>query len=236
MKLSKVFILFPISALLFSCSKPELTVEERLRLAYLDSIEVTTEKIRPLVNLTKEDQNVIWNSDGDKVLLFTLHKYPNSYIEGTTLTIHWDSWLCSVKEYSNWYKDNKTNIKDVLLRTKQLLGMSHESKNTYITSLWIDPSVVIRPAYVTNPTKAMALEFEEGTTSEYKDWFKDQYYYSYETSHLPWTRLGYTYDWSCEAKDRYGLSEFLASDGASITVDKTLLVEDFATYCEIHHQ
>ena len=235
MGLKKVSLLLLVPTLLLSCSKEELSNEARLRQAYLNSIEVTNEKIRPLVNLTKTDSGVLWNNSGDKVLLFTLHRYPDSYVEGTTLTIHWDSWLCSVKEYANWYKNNKSNISDVLLRTKQVLGMSHESKNTYITSLWIDPAIVIRPAYVTNPTKEMALYFEEGVSSEYISWFKDQYYYSYETAHLPWTRLGYTYDWSKEAKDRYGLSEFLATDGASIVVDKTLLVEDFAKYCESHY-
>ena len=197
-----------IPIMLLSCSKQGLTNEERLHKAYLDVIEATEEKIRPLVNLSKDDDKVIWNESGDKVLLFTFHKYPTSYVEGNTLMIHWDSWLCSVKEYANWYRNNKNNIKDVLLRTKQLLGMKYDSENTYITSLWIDPSIVIRPAYVTDPTKPMALQFEEDVSKEYKTWFESQYYYSYDVAHLPWTRLGYTYDWSKEAKDRYGLSEF----------------------------
>lgn len=235
MNLKRITLLSFIPTLLLSCSGADLTLEERLHQAYLDAIEATSEKLRPLVNLIKNEEKVIWNNKGDKVLLFTLHRYPDSYIEGTTLTIHWDSWLCSVKEYSNWYKNNKGNISDVLIRTKQVLGMSHESKNTYISSLWIDPSTVIRPAYVTDPTKEMALQFEQGVSNEYKAWFESQYYYSYETAHLPWTRLGYTYDWSKEASDRYGLSEFLATDGAIITVDKTLTVEDFAKYCESHY-
>ena len=224
-----------IPIMLLSCSKQGLTNEERLHKAYLDVIEATEEKIRPLVNLSKDDDKVIWNESGDKVLLFTFHKYPTSYVEGNTLTIHWDSWLCSVKEYANWYRNNKNNIKGVLLRTKQLLGMKYDSENTYITSLWIDPSIVIRPAYVTDPTKPMALKFEEDVTKEYKAWFESQYYYSYDVAHLPWTRLGYTYDWSKEANDRYGLSEFLATDGATITVDKTLLVEEFVKYSETHY-
>ena len=54
-----------------------------------------------------------------------------------------------------------------------------------------------------------------------------QYYYSYDVNKLPWTRLGYTYDWSKEAKDKYGLSEFIAFKGTTAIVEKTLLVEDF---------
>ena len=223
-------VLIPLFAV--SCSKePELSNQELLRKAYLDCIEVTEEKIRPLVALTKTDEKITWNQTQDKVLLFTFHRYPDSYPENEEVTFTWgESWLCSVKEYVNWYKDNKNNIKDILLRTKQVLGMDETSQNTYITSMWFDPNDVSRPAYVTDPTKQMALQFEEDATDEYKEWFQSQYYYSYETKHLPWTRLGYTYDWSKEAKDRYGLTEFIAWKGTTVTVDKTLLVNEFVEY------
>jgi len=225
----KVFIIPLISTLLVSCSnKAHLTLEERLHEAYLDVIEEDETDIRPLVALTKEEKNIEWNNEGDKVLLFTFHRYPTSYPEGEEITITWgESWLCPVKEYQNWYLNNKSNIKDPLLRTKQVLGMSHESKNTYITSMWLSPNDLKRPAYITDVTKQMSLALSEDETEEYKTWFNSQYYYSYDVSKLPWTRLGYTYDWSEEAKDKYGLTEFIAFKGTIAKVDKTLLVEDF---------
>lgn len=225
----KVLILPLISVLLVSCSnKTPLTLEERLHEAYLDVIEEDENDLRPLVNLTKEEKNIEWNKEGDRVLLFTFHRFPTSYPDGEEITFTWgESWLCSVKELQNWYLNNKDNIKDPLLRTKQVLGMSHESKNTYISSMWLSPSDLKRPAYVTNVTKPMKLSFDENETDEYKAWFNSQYYYSYDVSKLPWTRLGYSYDWSEEAKDKYGLSEFIAFKGTTAKVDKTLLVEDF---------
>ena len=218
-----------IFTLLGGCAKQsELSNAELIRNAYLDVIEATEAKIRPLVNLTKDDENITWNEAQDRVLLFTFHRYPDSYPDGEEITFTWgESWLCSVKEYAKWYKENKSNIKNVLLRTKQVLGMDEESKNTYISSMWFDVKDLSRPAYVTDPTKPMKLEFDESASEEYKTWFSSQYYYSYDVKHLPWTRLGYTYDWSKEAKDRYGLSEFIAWKGTTVTVDKTLLVEDF---------
>ena len=219
-----------------SCSNesPTLTNEQLLHNAYLDSIEATSEKIRPLVCLNKNDVRTIWKED--KVLLFTLHRFPTSYPEGEQVTFSWgESWLCSVKEYANWYKSNKGNIEDILLRTKQVLGMNETSKNTYISSMWFNPSDVTRPAYVTDANKQMSLQFDENESDEYKNWFQGQYYYSYDVAHLPWTRLGYTYDWSKEAKDRYGLSEFIAWEGTTVTVEKTMLVSDFAAYCELNY-
>ena len=93
--------------------------------------------------------------------------------------------------------------------------------------MWLSPKDIYRPAYVNDPTKAMSLTLSDEVTEEYKSWFYSQYYYSYDVSKLPWTRLGYTYDWSEEAKDKYGLSEFIAFKGTTAKVEKTLLVEDF---------
>ena len=225
----RILMLSFIPALLLSCSKPvKLTNEELLHQAYLNVIEADEDEIRPLVTLSQNDEKVTWNQAKDKVLLFTFHRWPSSYPEGTTVTISWgESWLCSVKELANWYKDNKSNIKDPLLRTKQVLGMGEDSQNTHISSMWFDPADISRPAYITDPNKQMQLSFDETVTDEYKAWFQSQYYYSYEVKKLPWTRLGYTYDWSREAKDRYGLSEFIAWNGATFKVEKTLLVSDF---------
>ena len=224
--LKRLEVLSFLPFLLGGCGKT-LTNEELIRKAYLDCVEVSENKLRPLVNLVPSEEKVTWNESKDKVLLFTLHRYPSSYPDGQTITTSWgESWLCSFKEYQNWYVENKNNIKDPLLRTKQVLGMGEDSQNTYITSMWVNPNDVIRPAYETNPTKEMRLSFAEDVSETYKTWFASQYYYSYETKHLPWTRLGYTYDWSREAKDRYGLTEFLAWKNTTMTVDKTMLVTD----------
>lgn len=218
---------------LVGCGAPkkeskEISLEERLHLAYLDVLETKEENLRPLVTLTQNDSKVIWNETKDKVLLFTFHRFPTSYPDGQEITFSWgESWLCSVQEYKTWYLNNIKNIKDELLRTKQVLGMSHESKNTYISSMWVSPNDLVRPAYVTDVTSQMGLSFKEDETEEYKTWFYSQYYYSYDVSKLPWTRLGYTYDWSKEATDKYGLSEFLAFKGTSVTVEKTLPVSEF---------
>lgn len=228
MNKSHTLFLLSFPLLLVSCGQSNLSNAELIHRAYLDVIEATKDKIRPLVNLNKEDEKIIWNENKDKVLLFTLHRFPASYPEKEEITFTWgESWVCSVKEYSLWAKANKDNIQDTLLRTKQLLGMGEDSPNTYISSMWFSPNDLIRPAYVTDVNKPMDIVMDENASEEYVSWFKSQYYYSYEVKHLPWTRLGYTYDWSKEAKDRYGLSEFVAFKGTTVTVEKTYLVEDF---------
>lgn len=198
------------------------------RFAFLDSIEANESKIRNLVCLDEKDGKVTWNSDKDAVLMFTFHRFPSSYPAGEEVTITWnESWLCSVKELGMWYKENKDSVNDPLLRVKQLLGMSYESANTHISSFWVSPNDLIRPAYVTDVKSQMALSLADEVSEDYKSWFISTYYYSYDVKKLLWTRLGYTYDWSLEAKDRYGLSEFVAFTGVKLTVEKTLPVAEF---------
>ena len=223
-------ILFLSSSLFLalSCANQAKTNAELFHQAYLNVIEAEENEIRPLVNLTLDETRVDWDQEKERVLLFTFHRFPSSYPDGETITFTWgESWLCSLKEYGNWAKENKNNIQDPLLRTKQVLGMEESSANTYISSMWIKVADLKRPAYVTDVTKPMKLSFEENESEEYIQWFKNQCFYSYETKRIPWTRLGYTYDWSKEAKDRYGLSEFIAFEGTEAIVDKTMTVDDY---------
>ena len=116
MRINKVLVTLPfVTLLVIGCGNTQvtpLTIKERLHNAYLDVIEEDETDLRNLVSLTKEDQNVTWNSEGNRVLLFTFHRYPASYPDGASVTFSWgESWVCSVKEYAKWYKDNKSNIK-----------------------------------------------------------------------------------------------------------------------------
>ena len=80
MNITRKLFVFPIlSIFIFSCSKATLplSLKERLHNAYLDVIEEDENDLRDLVCLNHEDNRVVWNSSNDKVLLFTLHRFPS---------------------------------------------------------------------------------------------------------------------------------------------------------------
>ena len=87
---------------------------------------------------------------------------------------------------------------------------------------------MIRPAYVTDVTGQMRNSFSEETPEDpdYIAWFNANAVYSYCENTYPWTRLGYTYDWA-ENGEEHGLSEFLLTDGAEVTVEFTKTLEEF---------
>ena len=63
---------------LLSLFNPKTPDDDALYAAAVrDAMAVSEDEIMPFVNITKDDENVIW--DGDKVLVLFMHKYPDSY-------------------------------------------------------------------------------------------------------------------------------------------------------------
>jgi hypothetical protein len=234
MKRIKSFIvLCLIGVIAFSaCSRNQnsakKTNDELYKLAVRDAVFADEDEIFPLVNISREDSNVIWSEN--KVLVSFMHKYPASYPEGKEIQLKWGNvWCVSTLELQKWIKDNSENISDWTLRLHQLMGLP-EGKTTTITSIWIDPELLYRPACVTDKNSVMKNTLQktgnEAFDSNYKNWFDSNIIWSYFDSAYPWTRLGYTYDWADNGKE-YGLSEFLIFSGAECTIESTDTIEDF---------
>ena len=219
---------------LASCGAKPLTNEELYDNACKDAVFATEDKIKPIVEITKDNKDVKWNDNG-QVLMCSFHHYPSSYIEGTTTVTSWgESWLVSVKEFSNWYKQEKGKFSDYLMRTRQIMGVDPNKAHTHISSFYVNPSDLFRPAFEPDITKQISkLSLPTDGDPEFIAWFKDNTYYSYFEAEprLPWTRLGYTYDWAPN-DNGYGLSEFILRKNSSIFIEKTAEVESFYTYLE----
>ena len=200
--------------------------------AVRDAVFADEDELYPLVNLTKDDESVVW--DGDKVLVLFLHRYPDSYPAGEEITLQWGNvWCVSAAEAYNWVKLNGEDVDDWQLRLLQLFGMPTSKGSTTVTALWVDAGELYRPAYVTDPTADMSTALQatgdEAFDAMYKEWFDGNILWSYFDSAYPWTRLGYTYDWADNGTE-YGLSEFLIFSGASARVEYTLSIDEFAAF------
>ena len=89
----------------------------------------------PLVNITRDDDRVIWN--GDKVLMGLVHKYPDSYPDGEDVTLKLgDVWVFSAGEMYQWINSNSDGVNDWQERLEQLLGLPEWKK---YTSAWRIP-------------------------------------------------------------------------------------------------
>ena len=130
-----------------------------------------------------------------------------------------------------WYEENGDGVEDWDLRFAQLLGVHKDEGYTRFTAFWISPEDVIRPAYVTDVTAQMKNDYGRVVDGQYKEWFDDNIIWSYFESDYPWTRLGYTYDWS-GGESEYGLTEFLVSDGSKAEIAFTCTPEELVNRLE----
>lgn len=66
-----------------------------------------------MITITKESDDVIWNEAGDKVLMLTFHRYPDSYPDGADVNLEWGQvWVTSAGEMQGWYQENKEGVGD----------------------------------------------------------------------------------------------------------------------------
>ena len=215
-----------------------LDTDELYRLAVRDAVIIDEDEVLPLVNISKDDENVLW--DGEKVLVAFMHKYPDSYPAGEEIELKWGNvWCVSALELYKWMETNGKGVEDWTLRLHQVLGMPTTKGYTTITALWVDADLLYRPANVTDPNTKMSSTYQstgdEQFDEMYKQWFDGNIIWSYFDSAFPWTRLGYTYDWADNGRD-YGVSEFLIFSGEKATVAYTYSVDDFVAYVNSYNK
>ncbi len=205
--------------------------EELWKAAMTDAVFSEDSEVRELVALTNEDSRVIWDESGRRVLLLSWHDYDDECAPGTSIgTEFGDIWATSVGEMQAWYEDN-SDTEDWNLRFAQLLGVHEDEGYTRFTAFWVAPEDVIRPAYVTDVTRQMKNDYSCVTDEAYKAWFDRNILWSYFESDYPWTRLGYTYDWS-GGESEYGLTEFLIFDGSKTEIEFTYTTAEFVDWLE----
>ena len=224
-------IMIFVLVLLTACSSENETRDEYelYNDAVLDAMVAEESELQDLVVLDVEDKMTTWNDD--EVLLITWNKYPESYIEGEKVQLKYGSiWTFTDKEILAWYDETEGEISDYNLRFKQLIGLPPEDDNTHFTGMWVNPEDVIRPAYYTN-ANADTMDISNVDMGDlYKEWFDDNIITSYYSEYkYPWTRLGYTYDWSGDGNE-YGLTEFLIKENSEVTVEFTMTTEEFISY------
>ena len=134
-------------------------------------------------------------------------------------------------EMIDWYEANGQDVKNWTLRFAQLLGIPGDTDYGQFTAFWAHPKDVIRPAYETDVASQVKNDYGLVSQDAYKEWFDANILWSYFESEYPWTRLGYTYDWSGETSE-YGLTEFLLFDGETSQVEFTLPTLEFVNWLE----
>ena len=218
---------------LTGCGAPEPTTEELWTAAMQDAIFSQDSEVMELVTLTADDRHVIWDESGERVLLLTWHDYDDSRCEAGDPVPSGgrEIWATSLGEMTAWYSEHHEGVEEWNLRFAQLLGVHADEGYTRFTGFWAPPEDVIRPAYTTDVTLQVKNGYDQLQEGPYKDWFDQNILWSYFESDYPWTRLGYTCDWSGGASE-YGLTEFLIFDISRTEIAFTYATDKFVLWLE----
>ncbi|MBQ4368015.1 MAG: hypothetical protein II786_08020 [Muribaculaceae bacterium] len=112
------------------------------------------------------------------------------------------------------------------MRLLQLFGLSPDCDYDIMVKFYADPAGIFRPAHdpdITTTTVGMEFpshvddNFNVGET-HFREWYRYSVEAAYEDdSPLPWTQMGYTYDWHRGA-NHVGLSEYIVGHHTLIKV------------------
>ena len=194
--------------------------------AVRDAMIIDKDEILPVVSLDEGEPYAVYDDEG-RILLYTFHKYPDSYPDGADVKLEWGNvWTFTGGELEEKYQENKDSVTDWQTRLKELIGLRPDNESNYFTAMWAKPEDVFRPAYVSDiGTVEMTDSFSENVNEDYKAWFDDNIISSYFDGAYPWTRLGYTYDWADNGQE-YGLSEFIVKKDSNIKVAYTVELDE----------
>ena len=207
-----------------------LTLNEMYQNAIEDAmIAKPSEVYGGLTPIVDSNGNLTWQGEeGNRsVLVVTFTKYASSYPEGESVNTTWgETWVTVVPEIRTFFQ-NHTETTNITLRMLQLLGLPPNNSNSYFVEMWVQPQALFRPCPDNEITDTTAeLTFPASVTADYKAWFNGNIIYSYYPEKYPWTRLGYTYDWS-NPQAPIGLSEFVLKQYSTITVKSVTPIQEY---------
>lgn len=193
-----------------------------------------------LFAINSENQALRWQDS--KVLVVTWKSQCDykKYIENETHTsqgekhMTWVTAAPQVQAFCQSFVRNNPNG-DLNLRLKQYLGLNADWNYEVFVELWVDPADMFRPCVDPEIDDASCqLQFAADKVpavkniADYPAFYKNLYFNDFRSRPgVPWTGLGYTYDWGNPASP-IGASEYILRPDSAYQIER---VVETADYC-----
>jgi len=210
-------------------------VEKTYRRAVADAAVAEKEEITSnLIPIVRGNKKLLWNADESKILVCTWASQ-NSYEHflkphnRTSENPEHVVWVTTVPQVRSLCAEmlaaNPQISKEAVeLRLKQYLGLNPDWRYDVFIEMWVAPADLFRPCV--DPQigdNSCDLHFGDDipavkNIADYRVFFEHLYYKSFRgSSGVPWTGLGYTYDWG-NPESEEGASEYILVPGASYEI------------------
>lgn len=202
--------------------------------AVKDAETVTADEVSTaLVAIVPGAPKLVWSEkDGKKrVLMVTWTSYKGyDDQKGKSLPLGRETWVTAAPYVGEFCKGKAAEGAALAARLEQLLGLPANNGKDRFVELWVEPKDMFRPCPdpeitdhecgIDAPQPSALVTVSAGHVK----WFEELKAKSYGQGGYPWTRLGYTYDWSGA---EVGMSEFVVQKGAEVTVERAVSNEEY---------
>lgn len=242
--LSLFFLILPVMALQAESATTEVQLHQAFRYAVKDASLVKRGEIaRNMIAINKENPQLVWNEDQTKILVASWKSqssYDNFMRDETQTSSNEDYviWVTTVPQVQQLCQDYlrynpKATAENVNLRLKQYLGLHYTWEYDLFVEMWVDPAEMFRPCVDPEINDSQCeLDFSGNTPvvkniQDYPSFYKNLYFKDFRSQPgVPWTGLGYTYDWGSPLTDM-GASEFILIPGATYEIKRTVPTMDY---------
>lgn len=212
--------------------QPAACTQETYADAVRDAAEATqAEVVDGLWAITPSNTRLAWNADKSAVRMVTWTTF-TGYAQGDN-TLSREVWVTPAPQLQEVCK-KVTEDAARIARVNQYLGLppaTERDNGRVFVEMWVKPADMFRPCPDSEiDDTTCGLQFPASATNAHKTWISNYYASSYgfwQTTHYPWTGLGYTYDW-CGENTEVGASEFVVRSGSVVNVTGVISRD---TYC-----
>lgn len=254
----KTFLLtlfvFLVSGCFFQATHPPIRSQPfQVKSAYQHavrdaSIAEEDEIAHNLITVAPENNHLVWNLERTKLLVVTwkssesYERYlkPKQNTSPEEANVIWVTTVPQVQLFCQDYvRDNPSVTKeDIDLRLKQYLGLNPAWKYDIFVEMWVRPEDLFRPCVDPEVNDSTCnLKFQDTTPmvkgiQDYPAFYKNLYFSDFRSlPGVPWTGLGYTYDWG-NALSEEGASEFILRPDSPYKIHKVIPTVEYCKPCE----
>lgn len=227
---------------------PPTPITSRYAAAVRDAAQATPEEVvSTLVAIRSDNDALQWNQERSRIKVVTWksrqayesYLLPNQRTAEGEGHVIWVTPAPRIQEFCQQYRRlNPTATQgDLELRLKQRLGLAPGWSYDLFVELWVSPSDIIRPCVDPDPSDT-TCELNFGATTpqvkniaDYPRFFKNLYFNDFRGAPgVPWTGLGYTYDWinpQARPSVEVGESEFILAPDTPYVIDRAVPTESY---------
>jgi hypothetical protein len=204
-----------------------------------------TEIVGTLDAIAPDNGSLAWNADKTKLKVVTwksqssYEKFllPATETSSSEAFVIWVTLAPKIQEFCRNYLQThpRADKADLDLRLKQYLGLHPDWQYDAFVELWVNPADIFRPCVDPSPGDASCeLNFgndipQVKNVQNYKTFYQNLYFSDFRASPgVPWTGLGYTYDWG-NPRSEVGASEYILSPSTPYTIEQAISTMDYCS-------